>query len=163
MANEVKPNPAPAGALSKDDITSMIREAVSSAVAVGMALGKTAEGPAVAKMDNTLAGQCGQCGQRLTACKNKHRLAVVFPTNPRYADPKRGGWVGVQLNNVTYRSNSPHHKVCIPFDFCPENIVAMWEQTEDTMSQGRVGGQHLARMSPSAMSFNPDMGAGGWR
>lgn len=162
MANDMK---NPSAAMTKDDIATMVREAVSSAVAVGMAM-QTAKpaAPTGAAPNDVLFGQCASCRQRLTACKGKHRDTVVFPKNPRYADPKRGGWVGVQLNNVSYRSNNPSHKIPVPSDFYPENIVAQWEAMEDIMAQGRVGGAHIADLSPAHSNMNPNTGSfTGWK
>lgn len=151
--------------LSKEEVAAFVKAAVQEAVAVGMAVNK-AQQTAVAsgKMPaDALVGQCAVCHQRLIACKALHRKAVVFPQNPRYADPRRGGWVGVQLNNVTYRSNGPGHEVQVPADFYPENIVAQWEATEDTMSQGRVGGSNLGQIGNGSAMMNPFANMQAWR
>lgn len=154
--------------LTKEEVAAFVKAAVQEAVAVGMAVqtaGANASKAAVgSKMPaDSLVGQCAVCHQRLMACKAQHREAIVFPQNPRYADPRRGGWVGVQLNNVTYRSNHAHHKVLVPSDFYPENIVATWEATEDTMSQGRVGGANLGQIGLGQANINPFAGQMGWR
>lgn len=158
MANEAK---QAQGGLSKDEVKEFVQEAVKAAVAVGLAMNaptptKIPEGP-------LFVGQCQVCQQRLIACKGKHRLAVVYPKNPRYADPRRPGWVGVQINNVTYRSNNINHQILVPADSCPENLVATWEETEDTMSQGRIGGTSLGQIGQTHSFVNPYASMQGWR
>lgn len=160
MANEVKQS----AGLSKEEVTQAIQEAVKSAVAVGMAMGRQDVGTVPAKVAAPLfVGQCQACQQRLAACKGKHRQTVVYPKNPRYVDPRRPGWVGVSINGVTYRSNGPTHKVTVPEDSCPENLVAAWEDTEDTMSQGRVGGSNLGQIGQTQSFVNPFAAQQGWR
>lgn len=158
MANDVK---QVQGSLTKDEVKEFVQEAVKAAVVAGIAM----NAPAPAKVPEAaqFVGECQTCHQKLLACRGKHRMAVVYPKNPRYASPQRGGWVGVVVNGVTYRSNDAFHQIPVPADSCPENLVATWEETEDTMSQGRTGGGHLAQVGKSQSFVNPFAGQQAWR
>lgn len=152
--------PAQSQQLTKEEVSALVQEAVKAAVAAGLALSAAGK-PADPKAPDRLLGKCSECKQVLDGCKGKHRLTVVFPSNPRYARP---GWVGAHLNGVEYKSNDPGHRITVPADFYPEAIIAMWEDTEQTMEQGRVGFHNSGVLSPYVgRSFTRNADGAGWR
>jgi hypothetical protein len=157
-------DPKPSTPLTKEEIAEFIKQAVTAAVAISQAssLAQTVAGRPGASQDadGRLMGQCPECFQRKSACKDKHRKVVVFPRNARHA---RTGWTGVVLNGVMYKSNDAGHKVVIPENFQIESVLSQWEEAEDTMYQGRSGGASLGNLSPYQNRTHVTSQNLGWR
>lgn len=103
---------------------------------------------------NGIPGQkCGECRQKRKACKGQHRMAVIYPSNPRYAK----SFDGLQLNGVVYRSNRRGHAIPVPADWDAEHMLAKWEFEEDQLRTGREGFHNSGEigLKQSRVNTNP--------
>lgn len=138
MANENK-SPSPAGAITREELLELLKtnnEQMALMVAGMMAAPAqkvSADAKAAVAAHEASLNTCGDCGQKLKACKGKHRKLVVLPRDARTAQ-----WFpGFFLNGVKYRSNHPGHAITVPAESNPESFVEAFEEQEDYIRNGR--------------------------
>jgi hypothetical protein len=126
-----------------------LEEILERVLPAAVAAARQAEKPApVAVADKVTA--CSACGQKLIACKGKHRQVVVCPD-----DQDIEPWfTGVKINNVTYRS-MPGVPITVPADTCIEAILQEWVRNEKEQVRGRKRMRHSGAFSPQGSTVNP--------
>lgn len=151
MANDKKTEVAP---VSTPTLSQDVKDAIALASAmVAETLSKqgTAKPAARPRVDDI--PRCPDCGQHETACKGKHRQAVVWPNDRHYEK----FFQGVRINGVTYISNGANHRITVPAESDVEYMAHMWTENEKEIAQGRVA-EHS---SNSVHKFVP--ATKGWR
>lgn len=137
--------------LDAKSLQEALAAALKQGIAEGMAMAAIAAKP-VSATPQTVA-QCGECKQKVNACKGKHRETVVFPFNAKW-----GRWFqGVYINGIRYLSNGPHEKVTVPHDSDVEYMIAMWEANEEEMKTGRERQHFTGSIGPGGSQTNPNL------
>jgi hypothetical protein len=120
----------------EEQIAAAVGKAIEAAlpIAAGVAARSGQEARAAAAPPakrRSLGGKCVGCRQYITACKGKHRKAVVYPKDPYWARH----FQGIKINGVVYCSNNGRHLVTVPEDCSIENDVAKFESKERDLFQ----------------------------
>jgi hypothetical protein len=118
---------------TKEEVAKMMKEALAEGIALASSL-KAAQAPAPMQAAPVVnSRRCATCGQKNMACKGEHRMAVVYPTDPRV----QRIFSGVKINSVRYASNGPGHQIVVPKDCTVEYLVAENERKEQQAMDGR--------------------------
>jgi len=120
----------------QEAVTAAIQEALPVAAALAAkALQDAQAKPAVITAPPMKGAQsrCSECGQFKIACKEKHRMAVVRPTD----DEAQRWFTGVKINGVRYMSDHSSHYITVPEDCNIEYLVSAYERNEIIQRRGR--------------------------
>lgn len=169
-------------ALSKEDLSSIIKDAVSAAtegaikalkgpeksdVSTSALMEKAMEGMTDEQKAEFRAsfggGKCSGCGQIAVKgrypCKGKHTQMVVFPS-----DHDWGKWFqGCILGGVKYLSDGPGHMITVPAANDFQSWINEWVQMEKTNAHGKKRSHNSGSINGqtgNTQGFNPFNGPG---
>lgn len=141
------------------DVGEIVKQTLETVLPAAIAAAAQASKPAQAAAGpvNPYARQfldptrCDKCGQLLVACKNEHRMAVLWPD-----DEEAAQWYdGVIINGVRYKSPYPGVPVVVPKAFDGEHITQVYTKNERELRRGKTRTRMSGAIGPSGTNVTP--------